>query len=195
MNRPTDLAAPEHAADQAEAEIEARLMRLAQGDPALFAPLYERYVARIYAYCLRRCEGEDEAEDLCSQVFTKALTGLHTYRGGLVSAWLFQIAHNVVANHYRARRQVFPLDSLDPPDDSMAESIEQAEEGRILNALVAALPDDQRDLLSLALDGGLTSQEAGAVLGKSAGAVRVQLHRIVKQLRERYLKVTGEREA
>src|SRR5690242_143201 len=83
----------------AAADDEARILQRAQQHPAAFAPLYERYFARIYAYCLRRASSPQEAEDLCSQVFTRALTGLHTYRGGSVPAWLFRIAHNVVANH------------------------------------------------------------------------------------------------
>lgn len=171
---------------------EARLMSLARAHPEAFAPLYERYFPRVYAYCLRRVNDPHEAEDLCSQVFTRALTGLHSYRGGLVSAWLFRIAHNVVVNHYRARRTVVALDEFDVADDSAGDHFEQIETSRLVNGLVAALPDEQRDLLALTVDAGLTSEEAGAALGKSAGAVRVQLHRIVKHLRERYEALAGE---
>ena len=171
---------------------EARLMSLARTQPEAFAPLYERYFPRVYAYCLRRVDETQEAEDLCSQVFTRALAGLHSYRGGLVSAWLFSIAHNVVVNHYRARRVLVALEDHDTADDSAGERFEQVEASRLVDTLLAALPDDQRDLLALTVDGGLTSEEAGAALGKSAGAVRVQLHRIVKQLRQRYELLTGE---
>jgi len=171
---------------------EARLMSLARTQPEAFAPLYERYFPRVYAYCLRRVDETQEAEDLCSQVFIRALAGLHGYHGGLVSAWLFQIAHNVVVNHYRARRVAVALEEYDAADDSASERFEKVEASRLVDTLLAALPDDQRDLLALSVDAGLTSEEAGAALGKSAGAVRVQLHRIVKQLRQRYTLLTGE---
>jgi len=172
---------------------EARLIELARQNPALFAPIYELYFDRIYAYCLRRCENTQEVEDLCSQVFTRALVGLHTYRGGMFAAWLFQIAHHVVVNHYRkTRAPLIPLDDIDMPDENALEAIERDEDGRILQALVATLPDDQRDLLALMLDAELTSNEIGLIVGKSAGAVRTQAHRIIKGLRERYIQIMGD---
>lgn len=171
---------------------EARLMSLARSNPEAFAPLYERYFPRVYAYCLRRVNDPQEAEDLSSQVFARALAGLHGYRGGMVSAWLFRIAHNVVVNHYRGRRETLALEDHDRADDHAAHDFDRMEDDALLRDLVAALPDDQRDLLSLTIDAGLTSEQVGAALGKSAGAVRVQLHRVIKHLRQRYEALTGE---
>jgi DNA-directed RNA polymerase specialized sigma24 family protein len=51
---------------------EAQIMVIAQHNPALFAPLYERYVDRVYAYCRRRAANDQDAEDLCSMVFARA---------------------------------------------------------------------------------------------------------------------------
>jgi RNA polymerase sigma-70 factor (ECF subfamily) len=170
---------------------EVRLMRQAQNNPVLFAPLYERYVDRVYAYCRRRAANTQDAEDLCSMVFARALAGLHTYEGGHVAAWLFRIAHNVLVNHYRAKRLIVPLeDDFTAFDDESLDNVERAEDGRILAELIAHLPHDQRNLLSLSVDAGLNSQQIGELLGKNAGAVRVQLHRLFKSLRERLL---GER--
>lgn len=102
-------------------------------------------------------------------------------------AWLFRIAHNVVVNHYRARRQFVPLDDDISTDDSSLDRVEHAADGQLLATLISELPDDQRNLLSLVVDAGLTSQQIGDLIGKNAGAVRVQLHRILKSLRERFL--------
>jgi RNA polymerase sigma-70 factor (ECF subfamily) len=169
---------------------EAQIMVIAQHNPSLFAPLYERYVDRVYAYCRRRAANDQDAEDLCSMVFARALAGLHTYQGGMVAAWLFRIAHNVVVNHYRARRQFVPLDDDISTDDFSLDHVEYAADGQLLATLISELPDDQRHLLSLAVDAGLTSQQIGDLIGKNAGTVRVQLHRLFKSLRERFL---GER--
>ncbi|MEL6152156.1 MAG: sigma-70 family RNA polymerase sigma factor, partial [Chloroflexota bacterium] len=160
-------------------------MRDAAVDPDSFAPLYEVYFPRIYAYCARRTGSAQEAEDLTSAIFIKALRGLHTYRGGNVGAWLFRIAHNEVVDHWRklGAPQV-PLDDMDfaaelaPPDAS----ITRAEELARLQQAVAQLSTEQQDLLAMKLDGELTSQEIGAVVGKSASAVRVEIHRIIKLL-------------
>lgn len=172
---------------------EQRILSLAQTDPAQFAPIYEHYVDRVYAYCLRRVNDPQEAEDLCSQVFTRVLIALPTYRGGVFAAWLFQIAHNTVVNHYRARRaQVISLDAVDLADENAWLCTEGSDDQRLLRQLLAEMPEDQRDLLALTLDAELTSQEIGTLLGKSAGAVRTQLHRIIKGLRERFHHLAGE---
>ena len=165
----------------------------ARAEPALFAPLYERYFPRVYRYCRRRMNRPEDAEDLTALVFTRALAGLGTFRGGSVAAWLFRIAHNAVANELRARRPHASLDGtaaalasdLPAPDEAATELLREEERQRIAQ-LLARLPEDQRELLVLKLAGELTAGEIGAVLGKSEGAVRVALHRIVQQLRAAY---------
>ncbi len=175
---------------------EIRIMRLARHDRLLFAPIYEQYFERVYAYCLRRTNSVQEAEDLCSLVFSQALGGLESYRGGMVAAWLFQIAHNTVIKHYRSRRVVTALDDIEELEaESDLERVDDLELWRTLSGLVATLPDDQRELLALMLDAELSSQEVGEIVGKSAGAVRVQFHRLLKQLRERYAQISGEQPA
>jgi RNA polymerase sigma-70 factor (ECF subfamily) len=171
---------------------ESELMRRAMRDPAAFAPLYERYFDRIYAYCRRRTDGAQEAEDLCSQVFARALAGLAGYRGGNVAAWLFQIAHNTVAKHYRARKPVVSFDEIGEIDSAEDIDEEAAETQAAINRLVAQLPSEQRDLIALSIDGELTSQQIGALLGKSAVAVRVQLHRTIQRLREQFRQLSKE---
>jgi RNA polymerase sigma-70 factor, ECF subfamily len=172
---------------------ESILVQMAKQNPALFAPLYERYFDRVYAYCLRRADNTQEAEDLCSQVFTRALGGLHTYREGVFAAWLFGIAHNVVVDHYHKRRPLVSIEELELPGEDDTDPIEVIDDGRLLKTLLAHLTDEQRDLLALSIESELTSEEIGAALGKSAGAVRVQLHRTFKQLRRHYLNLTGGR--
>jgi RNA polymerase sigma-70 factor (ECF subfamily) len=169
-------------------EEESRLMTLAQHDPLAFEPLYERYVDRVYRYCLRRLGNAHEAEDLTSQVFTRALTALHTYRGGMVSAWLFQIAANVVIDHVRQRRPQLSLDTIDltAPAESPIEQIVQAEEIALLHQLLGTIPTEQRELLDLKLNTGLNSQEIGQQVGKSATAVRSILHRALRRLHDLY---------
>lgn len=177
----------------------------ARTDPARFAPIYERYFPRIYRYCRRRLDQPEEAEDLTALVFTRALAGLRDYRGGSVAAWLFRIAHNAVANELRARRPQASLDGAagalvgDLPDrdePAVAETLRE-EERHLIAELLARLPEDHRELLALKMAGELTAREIGAVLGKSEGAVRIALHRIVQQLRAAYAEMeemeTGRR--
>ena len=175
---------------------EIALLEQARSDPSCFAPVYERYFPRIYRYCLCRVGRPDVAEDLTSVIFTKALLGLRDYRGGSVAAWLFRIAHNVVANHLRDRRPMLSLDqALDDPADAAdpdAHLIAEEEYARI-SGLIAALHDEQRELLALRIAGGLSAKEIGAVVGKSEGAVRIALHRLIAGLRQGLQSAEGER--
>jgi RNA polymerase sigma-70 factor (ECF subfamily) len=198
-DQPAEAPAPTvstRAADDAQTEY--AMMLAARADVRQFAPLYERYFTRIYKYCLRRVETPQEAEDLTSQVFVRAMRALDSYRGGMVAAWLFRIAHNVVVNHLRSRRPQVSLDDMGI--ELMSDSAEpikfviRAEQEALVRDLVATLSDYQQDLLALKLSGEMTSEEIGVVVGKSAGAVRVDLHRTISQLRTMFQQMTGERD-
>ena len=168
-------------------EDEQRIMEASQRDTNAFAPLYEMYFPRIYAYCARRTDTAQEAEDLTSTVFIKALRAAGTYKGGSVAAWLFRIAHNELANYWRGKRPQVSLEAhqIDLPADTAppGTALMQEEEAKAVRQAVSQLPPDQQNLLALKLNGQLTSQQIGEIIGKSASAVRVELHRIMKVLR------------
>ena len=181
-------------------EDEALILRRARVWPEAFAPLHEHYGDRIYEYCLRRVDRPEEAEDLTSLIFSRALAGLGRYRGGSLAAWLFTIAHHAVANHLRGRRPYLSLEgsalaaalNLPEPDADPLDRMARSEERQRVARLVAALPEDQRALLALKL-GNLSAKEIGAVVGKREGAVRVALFRLGQQLRAAYQRGEPER--
>lgn len=170
------------------ADEESRLIEQARTTPTAFGPLYEHYFARIYRYCTRRVQNAQEAEDLTSLIFTRALSNLRHYRGGSFAAWLFQIAHNAIANHRRDQRSQFSLEQAEQVSsgDSTLDDLIDLDEFQCVARLIATLSDDQRELLALRIAGELSAKEIGVVLGKSEGAVRVALHRIIQQLRTGY---------
>lgn len=174
-----------------------QIIHAARDDLSRFAAVYERYSDRIYGYCLRRTNNVQEAEDLTSQVFERAMANLDSFRGGSAAAWLFRIARNAVIDHVRRRRPDVSLDGaarrLSSDDATPDDQVVAAETWHTLRALIAALPDWQADLLILKIVGGLSAAEIGEVLGKSAGAVRVELHRTVKKLRTQYAELADEK--
>jgi RNA polymerase sigma-70 factor (ECF subfamily) len=181
---------------QDTAQDDARQMRAAQRDLTQFAPVYERYVDRIHAYCCYRV-GESDAEDVTSQVFVQAMNGVAGYRGGSVAAWLFRIAHNCVVDHLRYRRPHISVDEheIDFPADSadLFDRIADAERIDMLRQIITALLDDEQiDLLTLKLTSRLNSAEIGEVVGKSAVAVRVEISRMMLRIRTRYREMTRE---
>src|SRR5579875_2591933 len=105
------VAAP---AEQAvDAGADEALVRRAQADAVAFAPLYERYLPRVYRYLYARTHDPDDAADLTQTVFVRALAGLPAYRprGLPFAAWLFRIARNVATDAHR-RRDRRPTESL-----------------------------------------------------------------------------------
>jgi RNA polymerase sigma-70 factor, ECF subfamily len=173
-----------HTADDAE------LVEWAKSDSAAFAELYTRYVTKIYNYVYYRTGNHDDAEDLTSRVFFRALghIGSYTDRGVPFSAWLYRIAHNLVANWHRdrGRRSVVPLDDGlltsegERAPEAMAESQEEAE--RLL-ASIRALPADRQQLLILKYVERLSNAEIGAIMNRTEGAVKSLYHRTLLTLR------------
>ncbi|MFK7773921.1 MAG: RNA polymerase sigma factor, partial [Saprospiraceae bacterium] len=78
-------------------------VQAAQQNPAHFRPLYARYFEQIFRFVFKRTADENLANDVCSQVFLKAMQkiGTYEYKGVPFSAWLYRIASNEVAQHFR----------------------------------------------------------------------------------------------
>ncbi len=162
----------------------------AQQDPRAFGVLYERYVDRIYSYIYHRVGNVHDAEDLTSRVFFRAMSHIDTYvdRGYPFSAWLYRIAHNLIANWHRdrGRRPVISLDELVLASQSgeHPESMAQDQDDRrLLGEAVAALDSARQELLMLKFNEGLSNAEIGQVLGRSEGAIKSLYHRTLLQLR------------
>jgi RNA polymerase sigma-70 factor (ECF subfamily) len=171
--------------------LEAELVFAARHDLACFVPIYDHYAPRIYLYCLRRVGSSQEAEDLTSMTFTRALGALTDYRGGSIAAWLFSIARHAIADYYRETRiDNVSLDQFEDvlPDFSSppVEQLIHDERCVYLHNLIATFSTEEQELLALSISGELTSEEIGVVIGKKASTVRMRIHRLLKRLRASY---------
>jgi RNA polymerase sigma-70 factor (ECF subfamily) len=163
----------------------------ARTDRDAFGVLYERHVRRIYNYVYYRTGSSADAEDLTSRTFFQAMNNLHRYQvqGVPFSAWLFRIAHNLVANWHRdtgrhraisTEAAVGVPDDIDGPQD-VAESFEEVQE---LHEAVRRLAADRQQLLILKFSEQLSNDEIATIMGRSEGAIKALLHRTVKSLRD-----------
>jgi RNA polymerase sigma-70 factor, ECF subfamily len=167
------------------ADDEERLVASAKRDPAAFAPLYQRYVRPIYAYCHQRLGDRELAEDATSQVFVKALAALPRYRADSFRGWLYTIARNVVIALQR-RRPTAALDEAWEVEDERRTPEDNAilaDGERSVRRLLARLTPDQREVVELRL-AGLDGAEIATVLGRRQGAVRATQFRAYQRLRE-----------
>lgn len=176
-------------------EDDALLVARARADPRAFAPLYRRYVDRIYRYCYRRLGSREAAEDATAAVFAKALAALPKYRDGSFRGWLFAIAHNTIVSEFRTRAArpegvLADAEALVDPAPLPEEAALAAEARASVLGLLPRLTDDQRRVLELRL-AGLSGSEIAAVLGRSHGSVRVTQFRAIARLREWLAEAAG----
>jgi RNA polymerase sigma-70 factor (ECF subfamily) len=164
----------------------------ARAERAAFATLYRRYLDRVYGYCFYQLGDHHDAEDATERTFMAALRGLDRFedRGSTFRAWLFRIARNTVANAHRSRRRrrTEPLpDSFErpAPNADPAGLIALADELHAVRHAIAEMPDDRRQVIVLRFVDGLSTAEVAEVLDRSPGAVRVLLHRALRDLAAR----------
>lgn len=183
---------PENLANREYVDAEdAQLAFWAKDDASAFGELYSRYVKKIYNYVYYRTGNHHDAEDLTSRVFFRALAHISSYtdRGVPFSAWLYRIAHNLVANWHRdrGRQKVVPLDdyvtsgvSLEAPE-ALAENLE--EEQHLLES-IRELPPERQQLLILKFVERLSNAEIGAIMDRTEGAIKSLYHRTLLSLRD-----------
>lgn len=171
-------------------ENESELIAQAKEDPEAFGLLYERYVSRIYRYIYYRTGNHQDAEDLTAKAFYRALKYLPRYvdRGAPFAAWLYRIAHNVVANWLRdrSRHPVVALDAVTLSSEERFEPhniTEALEDREFLLKAVRRLSPDRQELLILKFIEGMTNAEIGDVMGRTEGAIKSLYHRTLVALR------------
>ena len=167
------------------------LVLAAVADPAAFGAVYERYLPRVYRYLAAKASTPEEAADLTQAVFLNAFHGIGRFKPGKTpfASWLFRIARNVAVDAHRRRRPVVPweLANFEPEGDGSPEADALRKERlRELRRAIATLDNDKRDLLALRYGGGLTAAEIAPLVGKSPEAVKKQLQRTLRQLKEHY---------
>jgi RNA polymerase sigma-70 factor, ECF subfamily len=176
------------------------LAQAGEGNSEAFGVLYERYVGRIYNYIYYRTGNQSDAEDLTARVFIRAMHHIKNYqnRGLPFTAWLYRIAHNLVANWHRdnSRRPEIPLDDgvivryhrQEHPEHALLKSQERE---RLLG-LIRGLPPDRQQLLILKFVDHLSNAEIGQIMGKTEGAVKSLYHRTLLSLRYKLQEIVLE---
>ncbi len=181
---------------------ESELIARAKADPTAFGELYRRHIDAIYSYAYHRVGNAADAEDLTARTFQRALASMPAYvdRGAPFAAWLYRIAHNLIANWHRdqSRRQSVSLDGLGSVLDDLAAD---GDDGLAVQAwaharvaeIVRRLDPERQDLLILKFAHGLSNTEIAATLGRTESAVKSLYHRTLLALRDQLAPEHGAR--
>ena len=149
--------------------------RAKEGDEEALRFLYVSYSNNIYGYVRSIVRNDHEAEDVTQHVFAKLMTTIHKYddRGVPFFAWLIRMARNVAIDHLRANR-LTPTETVLDPSSSTGTDLDQVETVR---AALAALPEEQREVVVLRHVVGLTPGEIAGRMGRTESAIHGLHHR------------------
>lgn len=171
---------------------EAPLVGAAVSDPEAFDRLYRAYATPVYRYVRSLTGNDEDAADVTQQVFLQAWRALDTFQGrSSFSTWLFRIARNRVVDTHRRRHDAVSWEQL--PSEAHPVSaldlegwvLRQERMGR-LQRLVSSLAPEKREMLMLRFAAQLSVSEIASVMGKRPEAVKKQLLRTLRMLKEQF---------
>ena len=164
---------------------EAQRIAAAQRDPQAFGELYDQYAPAICRYLLSRLGNVEDAHDVTSQTFLKAVEVFPNYKHrGYFSAWLFSIARSKYVDHIRRRKhgvETIREEQVDPQPDPLNEVVATERMAELMKCIRILAPEEQ-ELLRLRYVADLSFAEMAELLLKSEGAVKKSFYRLLARL-------------
>ena len=165
------------------------VQRAVERDQAAFATLYDSYMDRVYRHVYYRVSNQIDAEDITQEVFIRAWKAINKYKktGAPFVTWLLAIAHNLIVDHYRARKKHVSLEEAEASNQTAEASPEAMAEASLtkdyVRRAVLKLKGEKQKVILMRFIDGLSYGEIAKVLNKSEGAVRVIQCRALNDLR------------
>ena len=167
---------------------EKELLKAAQRfDPKALAQVYDLYSPELYRYAARFLGDASVAEDCVAETFSRLLKAIRAKRGpkDYLKAYLYRIAHNWIADHYRRTPDVVELKETYPDLDNMPEQEAslRVRQAQVRKAMQQLTPDQQQ-VIALKYLEGWQNEEIAKTIKKPVGAVKSLQHRALAQLRK-----------
>ena len=180
--------------DVAEVSDESLMLAYAAGDAAAFERLYQRHRSKLYRFLVRQLHGNGAlADEFFQDVWQRVITARQSWKpDAAFSTWLYRIAHNRLADHWRALQHRPPApDDADertervPDHDTPERHLSEFEERRRLQLALDELPEEQREVILLRLEQELSLEEIGEMTGVGRETVKSRLRYAMDKLRQR----------
>ena len=180
--------------DVSEVSDESLMLAYAAGDAAAFERLYQRHRSKLYRFLARQLHGNGAlADEFFQDVWQRVITARQSWKpDAAFSTWLYRIAHNRLADHWRALQHRPPApDDADertermPDHDTPERQLSEFEERRRLQLALDELPDEQREVILLRLEQDLSLEEIGEMTGVGRETVKSRLRYAMDKLRQR----------
>jgi len=177
---------------------EALMLAVRDGELEKLGILFERHHTALFEFFSRMTGNRAVSQDLVQDVFFRILKYRNTYRNeSQFTTWMYHIARNTRFDQFKKRRpeMVVPEEGIEIPSQSMsaAKKLERDQETELLRQALMKLPDDKRELLVLARYGEMKYEQIAELLAVDVGTVKVRVYRAIKELREIFLKLSGEK--
>ncbi|CAG5077491.1 RNA polymerase sigma factor [Parvicella tangerina] len=170
---------------------ENEIIEAAKKNPERFEPIYKKYHEQIFRYVYQRMDSKDQAFDVTSQIFLKAITKLHKYefRGVPFSSWLYRIAMSEVYQYLKDRssERTVNVDTsgLSEIIDDMEDEERIADKKKLIK-LIGELPDVELQIIEMRYFEKRSYREIGEILGIAENNAKVKSFRIVGKLRKAF---------
>ena len=168
---------------------EAREIDAAKKDPKAFEVLYSRYYEQIFRYLYQRLDGKQEAFDLTSEVFLKAMLNLYRYKftGVPFSSWLYRIAYNELNQAFRTNTVKRTINIETTNVHTIIEEMDEdnkEEYKPLLTAAINELSDAELNLVEMRFFEKRPFKEIGNILEITENNAKVRLYRVLGKLKE-----------
>jgi RNA polymerase sigma-70 factor (ECF subfamily) len=173
---------------------EALMTAVRDGDLGKLGLLFDRYHVPLFEFLSRVTGDRQVAEDLVQDIFVRILKYRATYRdGGRFETWVYRIARNARADYFRTRAPQDPIadEALERPESAPGpvRRLEAARDRLRLKRALLLLREDKRELIVLARFQGMKHERIAELLGIEVGAVKVRIHRALRELREIFVEL------
>ncbi|MCH8518972.1 sigma-70 family RNA polymerase sigma factor [Candidatus Gracilibacteria bacterium] len=153
-----------------------------------FGVIYERYIDKIFVYILRKVGEREQAEDICSQVWMRALRDLEKSEKGqdfYFQAWIYRIAHNSVIDWYRTCKESVSEEILEsiPISEDIAGSIDTQDTLIRVEKYLENCKESEKNILLLRLWDEMSYKEIAEFVGKSEAACKQVVKRGIEKLK------------
>jgi RNA polymerase sigma-70 factor, ECF subfamily len=170
-----------------DSNLEMLMARYQEGDFAAATALIDRISPQLYRFFIAQFASRPDADDLLQETWLRIHRVRHTYRPGEpVLPWFYAIARHVRVDHYRKTvRTTAREQRLEEMSHVAAMSPGETGTGDDLEALLAPLPESQREVIEMLKVAGMSLEEVARATSSSVGSVKQKVHRAYEKLRER----------
>jgi RNA polymerase sigma-70 factor, ECF subfamily len=158
-------------------------------DKHAFQRLHELHVERIHRFAAFKVGRPEEADEITSEVFFRAWEYMTSQKVDNVTAFLYKVARNIIADHYRKSKRTEPLtpalEATTAAPGSFTHDLEIHEEAEQLLSLMASLKPEHREVLAMRYQDEMSIAEIAEILGKNSNAVRVLLYRAKQAIKRK----------